>query len=73
MEQEEPSVCVSYVATSGDTYLTALIVVVSLLVLAGLMSGVAFVFRTSKAKKKLLKERHDIYRSYDLYRYIYMI
>lgn len=59
MDSEDPTVCLRFEPITNDVYLVALIVVVSLLVVAAFMSGVAFVVSTANAKRRLLKEKED--------------
>jgi len=59
MDSKDPAVCLRFEPNSNEVYLFALIVVVSLLVVAAFMSGVAFVVSTANAKRRLLKEKED--------------
>lgn len=59
MDSNYPGLCARFAPDPNETYLIALIVVVSLLVVAAFMSGIAFVISTANAKRRLLKEKED--------------
>ncbi|CAJ1381343.1 unnamed protein product [Effrenium voratum] len=59
MDAMDISICKKYQRTNEETYVIALIVVISLLVLAALMGGVAFFVSTAQAKRRLWKEKEE--------------
>eukprot|EP00439_Symbiodinium_sp_Y106_P058109 s2908_g8.t1 len=56
MDSRDPTICPPYFPDDNDFYLTALIVILTLLVVSGILSGVAYVHSTVQAKKRLEKD-----------------
>lgn len=59
MDSRDPTICPPYFPDDNDFYLTALIVILTLLVVSGILSAVAYVHSTVQAKKRLVKEKDE--------------